>query len=156
MGEVFTRNFFTIGTIKPGERKCFIPGIVGDIPDLWECKPKLWKWDDSVKIIGASLTLLCFPTGDIEVYACVCRGTDIETKHNFAAMKKEHLFYAQRDSYAPCVAVNDLTAWQTLPQGDYFVVSKEKPIYVKVGVFTFPARQSIDFDVIVNLYYTVA
>lgn len=153
MSEVFTKTFFTIGTVEPEQKMCFIPGIKGDIPGLWECKPAVWVWYKSAKLIGASLVLLCAPTDAVEIYACVCRETDIGIEHNFAAMKKEHLFYAQRDSYAPCAGISDLAAWQLLPEGEYFSVSKDKPIYVKVGVYNMFKDRKIDFDAIVNLYY---
>lgn len=154
MGEVFTKNFFTIGTVKAGESKCFIPGVAGDVPDLWECEPEIWKWDEPVKIKCASLVLLTTAPADrAELYACVCRKSDIDPNHNFAAMKKEHLFYVQRDAYASCRGISDLGMWQPLPEGDYFTVSKEKPIYVKAGVINCFTDRTIDFDVIVNLIY---
>lgn len=139
MSVIGTKNFHSgLKSMGSGERDIYLLG----------------KWEESRRIIGAQLGLLCYPTNGIEIYICVSRSPDINAKDNFLVLKKDYLFYAQRDAYQNCAGIKDLLDWQMLPPGKWFLVSKADPVFIKVAVSNI-SKESAQYDAWVNLYHEV-
>ena len=137
MAKLKTKNFHIMDTIAPKQSQhCFILGC-------W--RPR------KAKLVGAQLGLLCEQGNGIEIYICVSYGDNHDSRDNFKSLKVDYLFYAQRDAYSQPSGIDDILLTQLLPKGDYFTVSRDKPIYVKVGVVSPHSTQK--YDAFANLYY---
>ena len=138
MAKLNTVNFHIMAGIRPDEsQRCFILGT--------------WKPQSKVRLIGVQLGLLCEKGNGTEIYICVSYNDKHDSKDNFKDLKIDYLFYAQRDAYQEPPGIADILSWQMLPQGEYFQVSKDKPVYIKVGIVSPKSIQK--YDAFVNLYY---
>lgn len=137
MGKVFTKNYHIMEVITPEQgQHCFVLGY-------WQPK--------KVKLVGAQLGLLCEVGNGIEIYICVSFNDNHDSQDNFKALKTDYLFYAQRDAYVQPAGIDDIIVTQMLPEKDYFLVTKDSPVYVKVGIVSPHSTQK--YDAFVNLYY---
>ena len=144
-----TVNFHRMEGIEPEQgQRSFILGC-------W--RPKKvnfilrWLGLKKTKLIGVQLGLLCEKGNGTEIYICVSYNDNHDSKDNFKDLKVDYLFYAQRDAYAEPPGIADILSWQMLPQGEYFEVSKDKPVYIKVGIVS--PKTSQKYDAFCNLYY---
>ncbi len=138
MAKLYTKNFHIMEPIQPRDgQRCFILGT--------------WKPQSEVRLIGVQFGLLCEKGNGTEIYICVSYNDCHDSKDNFKTLKVDYLFYAQRDAYQEPPGIADILSWQMLPQGDYFPVSKGKPVYIKVGIVS--PKTSQKYDAFVNLYY---
>ena len=136
MSKISTKDLHIMETISPEQSQhCFILGC----------------WTEQVKLIGVQFGLLCEKGNGTEIYICVSYNYNHDSKDNFKDLKVDYLFYAQRDAYQEPPGIADILSWQMLPQGEYFEVSKDKPVYIKVGIVSPRTRQK--YDAFVNLYY---
>lgn len=137
MAELKTKNFHIMERIEPAQKqRCFVLGY-------W--RPK------KIRLIGCQFGLLCEEGNGVEIYICVSYNDSHDSQDNFKTLKTNYLFYAQRDAYLQPAGIDDILSFQMLPQGEYFKVSKDHPIYVKVGVVSPNSTQK--YDAFVNLYY---
>ena len=136
MAKLLTKNFHIMAGIEPDQgQRCFILGC----------------WKEKARLIGVQLGLLCEKGNGTEIYICVSYNDNHDSKDNFKDLKVDYLFYAQRDAYQEPPGIADILSWQMLPQGEYFEVSKDKPVYIKVGIVS--PKTSQKYDAFVNLYY---
>jgi len=114
MAEVFTKNFHIVEKAKPHSCKSFV----------------LAKWEPETehRIIGVQFGLLCILGIDWELYINVSRTPNLKPQKFFVGLKKEYLFYAQRDAYHKPSGINDILVTEFLPCGSFFVVSKDNPV----------------------------
>ena len=138
MGETYTQTFHIMEEIESGEKKAFVL-------DKWAPEQRL-------KIIGVDMGLLCDVGVGWEIYIAVARTDIVAVDDNWASLKKDHLFFAQRDAYSPCTGITDLTKTIMLPANDYVSVHKSNPLYVKVGVIN-SRETSNKYDAWVTFYY---
>ncbi len=138
MGEVFTKNFHAVDRISAQGRKLYIL-------DKWAPK-------DPLQVIGAQLGLLCCFGTNFELYISCSRSPKLKPEDWMACLKKDYLFYAQRDAYDKPIGISDILENVMLPSNSYFVVSEDNPIYVKVGVINELSIPSY-YDAFVNFYY---
>ena len=138
MGEVYTETFHIMEKVEPQERKAFL---------LAE-----WAPERRLKVVGVDMGLLCDIGTGWEIYIAVGRTPAAEVDDNWASLKKDHLFFAQRDAYALCTGITDLTKLIMLPNGDYVSVRKTNPLFIKVGV-TNCNKECLAYDAWVTFYY---
>ncbi len=138
MARLKTKNFHIMDTIAPKQGQyCFILGC--------------WKPQNKIRLIGVQFGLLCEEGNGIEIYICVSYNDKHDSRDNFKDLKTNYLFYAQRDAYSQPSGIDDIIVTQMLPQGDYFSVSKDTPVYIKVGIVSPHSTQK--YDAFCNLYY---
>jgi len=129
-----------IRTVLPGRRRALI---------------KVWKPETDVWLVGARIILLCdeFVQRNLDLYGCVSLSPKFH-KTSFVAdcLKKDHLFYGQRDAYSRCSGMSDLIHSEFLPFSYGFFVNIGTPVYLKglaVNGNPFISR----FDVLIDLFY---
>lgn len=143
MKEVLHKNFHVIEDIEPGEgkrKKCYIL--------------ETWKPDRDIYIIGCAMGLLCYKADCYEIYIAISKDPKLEPTKCLVGMKKDWLFYQQRDVYTYSSGINDLMNYQWLPEGCGFLVKKGEPIYIKVGAVNLMINK-LGYDAFCNIYYVL-
>ncbi|GEM_PF-2788827 len=140
MVNIRTKCFHTIDVAKKRTAKTYIL--------------ETWRPNRDIHIIGAFMGLLCVKEaqGDFELYISITRKKIGRFEPYFVNMKKDFLFYMQRDVYTYCTGPNDLTQTIFLPPGDYFYIKKGQPVYVNVG-YGNGCGEDYAYDAFANLYY---
>lgn len=113
---------------------------------------KVWKPDRHIFIIGATMGLLCHTTNRAEMYLSISRSPNLEPKGYWIGLKRDFLFYLQRDQRRPPGSPNDLTRDVWLPSGSGFQVLKGEPIYFKCAAMNKSGRTSV-YDIFATLYW---
>ncbi len=142
MQEVFHHNFHVLEKIEPGEgkRKKMFVG-------------ETWTPDEDIWLIGAAIGLLCVKSDNFEIYLAVSRNPELEPRKFLVGLKRDWLFYQQRDVYTGSSGISDLMSYNFLPPGCGFLVRKGEPIYIKVGAVNLMINPG-EYDAFCNLYYT--
>jgi hypothetical protein len=114
--------------------------------------------EQEVQIVGATLGLLTNGISDhakgcVELYVAVTYNQARPSRaRNWVQLKRDFLFYAQRDVYFEPTSPNDLTTDHWLPAGLYFAAGPSRPVNVYVG-----ALNSLPWDTVYDafgcLYY---
>lgn len=137
-------NFHILEKIKPGVEKAFILST--------------WKPEKDIYIIGAAIGLLCIKSTGFELYLSISKSpqtgpTGKASKSCFLlGLKKDWLFYQQRDVYTYSTGINDLMSYEFLPSNHGFLIKQGEPIYIKVGVVN-GTRKTLEYDAFCNIYY---
>ena len=111
-----------------------------------------------VQLIGATLGLLTnsffdHSQGVVELYiAATHNGSRPSKARNWVQLKRDFLFYAQRDVYREPTSPNDLTTTTWLPAGGYFPAGPEQPVYILVGALNSNPWDTV-YDAFGCLYY---
>ena len=142
MDKVLHKNFHILAELQADERKKIF------ILDTW-------KPSKDIYLIGCAIGLLCLKSDYTEVYLAVSKNSALKPEKYFIGLKKDWLFYQQRDVYGPSTGINDLVSYHFLPGGNGFLIKKNKPLYIKVGVFNGNNRP-MAYDAFCNLYYKLA
>ena len=114
-----------------------------------------WIPDKAVALVGARIILLtdqCMQE-TIDIYGAITKNPQRNFQHD--DLKKDHLFYGQRDCYTRCAGTNDLILLDYLPSGYYFKIRKGEPIYFKALANKGVGIEG-DFDVLIDLFYIPA
>ena len=140
MIETKHKNFHTLKKLEPGEQQVYIL-------ETWKPKKDIW-------ITGASIGLLCCRNEHYEIYLAVSRNPQLDPKKFFVGLKKDWLFYQQRDVYTYSTGINDLMSYHFLPAGQGFLIKKGEPVYIKVGAVN-ATKKALKYDAFCNIYYTL-
>jgi len=132
------KNFHTLKSIKAGEKQVYIL--------------KKWKVSKDLYIIGASIGLLCLKNSYSEIYLAISKNPQLNPKRYFIGLKKDYLFYQQRDVYTYSSGIKDLVDYQFLPAGSGFFIKKGETIYIKVGAINLEEKP-LKYDAFCNIYY---
>lgn len=135
------KNFHVIRKLKPGEQQVYILAKWRPPQDIW--------------VIGTAIGLLCIKTNYYEIYLAISRNPQLEPKKFFVGLKKDWLFYQQRDVYTSSSGINDLVSYHFLPESHGFFVKKGEPLYIKVGAINL-TKKALEYDAFCNIYYTLA
>ena len=112
-----------------------------------------WRPEKDIFIIGATMGLLCHTSNAAELYLSISRNPNLDSNLPcYAALKRDYLFYAQRDQRFPPIGINDLTKEVFLPAGTGFLVRKGEPVYFKVAAMN-KSQRTIWYDILACLYY---
>ncbi|MBA7633887.1 hypothetical protein ES703_41458 [subsurface metagenome] len=112
----------------------------------------VWRPDRHIFIIGATMGLLCLTTNRAELYLSISRNDCLKPTNYFRALKRDFLFYLQRDQRREPGSPDDLTRDIFLPAGSGFQVLKDEPIYFKCGAMNKSGRTSV-YDILATLYW---
>jgi len=115
----------------------------------------IWKPDREIFIIGADMGLLCHTNNMFELYLSISKVPlkKETTRGYFTCLKKDFIFYAQRDQRFPPIGINDLTKSIFFPSGTGVLVLKGEPIYFKCGAMNKSGR-TVYYDIFATIYYT--
>ena len=145
MKQVLYKNFHIIEDILPAKgeetQKMFILDT--------------WKPPQDIYLVGCAIGLLCFKSDHFEIYLAVSKNPELSPKEFFVGLKRDWLFYQQRDVYTFSTGINDLVSYHFLPEGCGFLIKRDEPLYIKVGALN-PTRKRMKYDAFCNLYYTLA
>jgi len=141
MIELQHKNFHKIDKLKPGEKKLYV---------LSKWKPKKDIW-----VTGAAIGLLCIKNEYCEIYLCISKSPKLEPKNYFIGLKRDFMFYQQRDVYAFSDGINDLIDYTFLPDRQGFFIKKGETIYVKVGAINL-TKKPLVYDAFCNVYYFIS
>jgi hypothetical protein len=141
MKNVLTKNFHTIERLRPNQKKVYILAT--------------WRPKKDIYLIGASIGLLCCKSDFYEIYLSISKSPRLTPKKFFVGLKKDYLFYGQRDVYTYSTSIKDLVDYIFLPEGHGFFIKKNTPLYIKVGAHN-GTQKSIEYDAFCNIYYTPA
>jgi len=111
----------------------------------------VWEIEKEIFLIGATIGLLCFTTNRAELYLSISKDPDYKGGY-FTGLKKNFLFYAQRDQRAPPVGQNDLIKEVWLPAGSGFYCKPGEKLYFKCGAMNKSGRDII-YDIFATIYY---
>jgi hypothetical protein len=112
------------------------------------------------KIIGATLGLLTCSIDDhrkgcVELYVAVTYNQARPSRYrNWVQLKRDFLFYSQRDVYTEPTSPNDLVMNTFLPAGHYFLAGPDRPVNVYAGALNSLPWDTL-YDVFGCIYYTV-
>ena len=115
----------------------------------------IWKPDRHIFIIGATIGLLCHTTNRAEMYLSISRSGSLEPEEYWIGLKKDFLFYLQRDQRQEPQGPDDLTRDTFLPSGTGFQIATDEPIYFKCGAMNKSGRTSC-YDIFATLYWVEA
>ncbi len=141
MKNVLTKNFHIIERLKSRKTRLFIMAT--------------WRPDRDIYIIGASIGLLCCKSDLYEIYLCISRSPRLTPKKFFVGLKKDYLFYGQRDVYTYSTGLRDLVDYIFLPEGCGFLIKKNTPLYIKVGAWN-GSNEDLEYDAFCNIYYVLS
>ncbi|OHB76875.1 MAG: hypothetical protein A2Z34_02875 [Planctomycetes bacterium RBG_16_59_8] len=144
MKELFHKNFHIIEKLPAGIEKRKRIYILDT-----------WKPDRDIWLVGCAIGLLCCKSDNYELYLAVSKTPELEPQEFFVGLKKEWLFYQQRDVYTSSTGINDLVSYHFLPEGHGFLIGKGEPLYIKVGAINF-MKEDLEYDAFCNLYYAPA
>lgn len=144
MTPVLNHNVHIIETVPPGKgrrKKMFI----------------LEKWvpDRDIYLVGCTAGLLCEKSDSFELYLAVSRSRALTPRKYLVGLKRNWIFYFQRDVYTFSTGINDLTSSQFFPAGYGVLIKKGQPVYIKVGVVNLMINPTA-YDAFCNLYYVEA
>jgi len=137
-------NFHTLRRVLPGKgnrKQMFI---------LAEWRPK-----KDIHLVGASIGLLCEKSDQFELYLAISQNPTLRPRKYLVGLKRDWLFYAQRDVYTYSTGPGDLMSHQFLPSGYGFLIKAGQPVYIKVGVVNLTINP-LAYDAFCNLYYVDA
>lgn len=142
MKEVKVKRFWRIEKIEPTQRT----------------KRVMEKWivPTNIKMIGARIILLTLAScqKELDLYGVVTRDPKEDFEHS--DLKKDHIFYGQRDCYSKCSGVHDLIILDYLPYPCYFPVKKGESLYFKGKADMAPSMSCSEdpmFDILIDLLY---
>lgn len=142
---VFTFPFHRMEPVKKGKRIAYrLATFAPDAP---------------ARVIGATLGLLTNGIADhsegcVELYLAVTRNAaEPDPARNWEQLKRDFVFYVQRDVYAEPTGAGDLTQTVMLPAGTFLHASRDAPLHVLVGVGNMLPYDT-DYDAFGCLYYT--
>src|SRR3990167_10257307 len=141
MKEVFHKNFHILESVEPGKgnrKRMFIL-------DTWKPPQDIW-------LIGCAIGLLCIKSDNFEIYLAVSKNPELEPIKYLVGLKKDWLFYQQRDVYSYSSGINDLISYHFLPEGCGFFIKKGESIYIKGGVMDL-SKSLMYYDILCNLYF---
>lgn len=143
MEKVLHKNFHIIKKLKPGKSEAYILAK--------------WKPDKDIWLFGAAIGLLCCKNNNFELYLAISKNSQLKGEYSefFVPLKKDWLFYQQRDVYGNSDGINDLVSYHFLPEGKAFFIKKGETIYIKVGALN-KVNKALEYDAFCNLYYTLA
>ena len=141
MKEVFHKNFHILERVEPGEGKRKRMFIMA----TWRPKQDIW-------LIGTAIGLLCCKSDNYEIYLAVSKNPSLEPRKFLVGLKKDWLFYQQRDVYSYSSGINDLISYHFLPEGCGFFIKKGESIYIKGGVMNL-SKSLMYYDILCNLYF---
>jgi hypothetical protein len=134
------KNFHILKKLKPGEQHLYILAT-------WKPKQDIW-------IHGVAMGLLCIKNDNYEVYLAISKSPQLTPKKFFLGLKKDWLFYQQRDVYTYSSGINDLVSYHFLPEGQGFFIKKGEPLYIKVGALNL-TKKSYEYDAFCNIYFSL-
>lgn len=114
--------------------------------------------EGEARIIGATLGLLTnsfydHSRGVVELYVAATYNQARPSRaRNWVQLKRDFLFYAQRDVYREPTSPNDLTTTTWLPAGDYFLAGPQRPVNIYVGALNTNPWDTV-YDAFGCLYY---
>lgn len=111
-----------------------------------------WIPDKAIALVGARIILLtdqCMQE-TIDIYGTVTKNSRSNFQHD--DLKKDHLFYGQRDCYTRSAGIKDLVLLDYLPSGYYFKVRKGEAIYFKALANKGEGIEG-DYDVLIDLFF---
>jgi len=114
-----------------------------------------WKPDRDIFIIGAMGGLLCLTNNRTELYLSISRNPSLKPAEYFVCLKRNNLFYWQRDQRQEPQGIEDLINYQWLPDRKGFYVPKDSAIYFKCGAMN-KAGRPIVYDIFANVYWVEA
>jgi len=114
----------------------------------------IWVIDKEIFVIGATLGLLCHTTNRAELYLSISRNPDLKGIY-YSALKRDYLFYAQRDQRWPPQGVNDLVKDVFLPAGTGFQLNPGDKLYFKCAAMNKSGRDIL-YDIFATIYYVKA
>ncbi len=109
-----------------------------------------------IRIIGATLGLLTngipdHGEGCVELYIAVTYNqARPSSARNWVQLKRDFLFYSQRDVYTEPTSPSDLVVNSWLPAGSYFACGPNLPVNVYVG-----ALNTLPFDTVYDAFGAV-
>ncbi len=112
-----------------------------------------------VQIVGATLGLLTNGISDhtkgcVELYVAVTYNQARPSSYrNWVQLKRDFLFYSQRDVYVEPTSANDLVVNNWLPAGHYFECGPSRPVNVYAGALNTLPWDTV-YDVFGCIYYT--
>jgi hypothetical protein len=111
-----------------------------------------WVPQTDIFLLGATMGLLCFTTNRVELYLSISKDASLEDKDYFVCLKKNFMFYSQRDQRQPPQGVQDLTKEVWVPTGTGFYVGPNEPVFFKCGAMNKSGR-TIYYDIFATVYY---
>ena len=144
MKEVFTTNFHILEEAPFRSKRAFLLGTFAP--------------EREVYVIGASLGLLCLKVRKeeetFESYISASRSPELPPEDDiyFVTLKKDYIFYAQRDVYGEVKGIHELTKEVFFPDGHGVKCSRKQPLYIKVG-YVNNLYYPMPYDAFINLYY---
>jgi len=142
MEKALHKNFHVLKKLNSGQRHLYILAK--------------WKPTKDVWLFGAAIGLLCCKNDNFELYLAISKNPTSKIKGRlnkfFVGLKKDWLFYQQRDVYGHSNGINDLVSYHLLPQGKAFLIKKGETIYIKVGALN-KTNRALEYDAFCNLYY---
>jgi hypothetical protein len=111
-----------------------------------------WVPETDVFLVGATTGLLCFTTNRVELYLSISMNPSLEDRDYFVCLKKDFIFYSQRDQRQPPQGIQDLTKETWFPTGTGFYVAPKEHVYFKCGAMNKSGR-SVYYDIFATLYY---
>ncbi len=114
--------------------------------------------EGDVKIVGATLGLLTNGIADhtkgcVELYVAVTyNNTRPSSARNWVQLKRDFLFYSQRDVYVEPTSPNDLVVNNWLPSGHYFEAGPQLPVNIYAGALNTLPWDTV-YDVFGCIYY---
>lgn len=112
------------------------------------------------RIVGATLGLLTNGISDhgkgcVELYVAVTYNQKRPSRYrNWVQLKRDFLFYSQRDVYVEPTSPNDLVLTSFLPAGHYFTAGPDRPVNVYAGALNSLPWDTV-YDVFGCIHYTV-
>ena len=113
-----------------------------------------WTPDADVKLVGARFILLVGSPLQNLVDVLSCITLNPEQPKSQMDLKKNYLFYGQRDAYARSQGVSDLIHFEMFPCPYGFEIGKGIPIYAWVMVQNFTDVCGM-FDVGIDLFWVL-
>lgn len=112
----------------------------------------IWAPDPAVYIVGCQFLFLCCRDTLFELYANVSHEQQLSTDQFVQELKRDHIFYAQRDAYTNPAGIANLIYNIMLPSPTRLVVSSTQPIYINMAALNIGDTAS-EYDIGVTLYY---
>ena len=164
--EIKIKNFFHFGYLKPKTSECFTAEV--------------WLPETMIGVVGFDAYALCdgYAQSNSEQYGAISLNPNIEMRgehegynsylgkqsrwefikydkmqHCFAeSLKREKLFYIQRDSYSLCKGTSDLHKTVMFPANTSIRLPAKTPLYFKVAAIN-ATNHEINYDVIIDVFF---
>lgn len=141
MKQVYHKNFHVLEHVPADKDKSIRMFVL----DTWKPPQDIW-------LIGCAIGLLCLKTENFEIYLVVSKNPSLRPKKYLVGLKKDWLFYQQRDVYTYSSGINDLISYYFLPENCGFLIKKGEPLYIKVAAMNL-TEKPMAYDALCNLYY---